>query len=187
MIDTNTNNPFDIQNEINLTNYQPINLAIGTILNRISGLKILGNNYQSDNELSKLTEPETFIHQTLKILNIDYQIVSGTTQSVSKQGGLVIVANHPFGGIDGFILGYLARQMRPDVKILANTYLKKIPALESLFIDVDPINKKASMQKNSTSLKHAIKYVRNGGCLIIFPAGEVSHLKLRQQRIVDSE
>ncbi|MCG8379003.1 MAG: lysophospholipid acyltransferase family protein, partial [Proteobacteria bacterium] len=48
-------------------------------------------------------------------------------------------------------------------------------------------NKKASLQKNSISLKHAVQHVRDGGCLIIFPAGEVSHLKIREHRIIDSE
>lgn len=187
MIKSNINNPFDIQNKISITNNQAINLILGTILNQISGLKILGNIYQADKNLSQITEPDMFITQTLKLLNIKYDIVSGTTHSISENGGLIIVANHPFGAIDGLILGHLIKQTRNDVKILANSYLKDIPALESLFIDVDPINKKASLQKNSTALKHAIKYVREGGCLIIFPAGEVSHLKLREHRIVDAE
>lgn len=187
MTETPVTNPFDIHKTIQVAKYPPVNTMISKFIGQVSGLNMLSQIYQSDQRLSQLTEPDSFIRQALEILNINYQINSGSLTAITDQGGLVIVANHPFGGIDGLILGLLLKQVRNDVKILANGFLKRIPALESLIIDVDPINKKASMQKNAMSLKKAVRYVKDGGCLIIFPAGEVSHLKLSEQRIVDSE
>ena len=178
-------NPFDINDTINFAKYQPVNQLLASLISQISGLNILGNIYKEDLELSKINDPEKFIEHALKLLGINYDVLTGEVDSIPKNGGLVIVANHPFGGIDGLILGHLLKQVRNDVKILANGFLKRIPALESLFIEVDPINQKAAMQKNSTSLKQAVCWVKNGGCLIIFPAGEVSHLKLREHRIAD--
>jgi putative hemolysin len=182
---TSSDNPFNINNKINITKYKTINYVIGSLLSQISGLKILSNIYQDDVALAQIEEPDQFIKRCLELLGIEYEIESGDTGSIPNKEGLVIVANHPFGGIDGLILAHLLKKVRPDVKILANGFLKKIPAVQSLFFDVDPINQKESMQKNATSLKHAVRWVKEGGCLIVFPAGEVSHLTLREHRIAD--
>jgi putative hemolysin len=184
---TQTDNPFNINNKINITKYNAINYMIGTLISQISGLKILGDIYQEDIELAQLKDPHQFISRCLELLGIKYQIESGKVDSIPGEKGLIIVANHPFGGIDGLILAHLLKKVRPDIKILANGFLKKIPAIKSLFFDVDPINQKSSMQKNATSLKHAVRWVKNGGCLIVFPAGEVSHLTLREHRITDPQ
>lgn len=182
---SNSNNPFNINHSINISRYKTLNIMIGSLLSQVSGLKILGDIYAEDIELANIKESQQFISRCLERLGINYEIDSGEISSIPKQEGLIIVANHPFGGIDGLILAHLLKQVRPDVKILANSFLKKIPALDSLFFDVDPINQKASMQKNATSLKHAARWVKNGGCLIVFPAGEVSHLTLKEHRIAD--
>ena len=178
-------NPFNINHSINITKFKAINYLIGSLVSQISGLKILGDIYAEDIELATIKDPHQFITRCLERLGIDYKIDSGKVDSIPKEDGLVIVANHPFGGIDGLILAHLLKQVRPDIKILANGFLKKIPAVESLFFDVDPINQKASMQKNATSLKHAVRWVKDGGCLVVFPAGEVSHLTLKEHRIAD--
>lgn len=182
---SNINNPFNINHSINISRYKTLNVIIGSLVRQISGLKILADIYAEDIELANIKEPQQFISRCLERLGINYEIDSGETDSIPKQEGLIIVANHPFGGIDGLILAHLLKKIRPDVKILANGFLKKIPPLEPLFFDVDPINQKASMQKNATSLKHAARWVRDGGCLVVFPAGEVSHLTLKEHRIAD--
>jgi putative hemolysin len=180
-------NPFSINNHINITKHQTVNYAVGSMLSKISGLNILEDIYKKDAILAKSKSPDEFIRRALSLLDINYQVSTGQINSIPKQNGLVIVANHPFGGIDGLLLAHIVRQVRNDVKILANGFLKKIPALESLFFDIDPINQKKSMQKNVVSLKHAVRWVKEGGCLIVFPAGEVSHLTLREHRISDPD
>lgn len=182
---TKLDNPFNINHSINITKYKAVNYLIGSLVSQISGLKTLGEIYTEDIELATIEDPHQFITRCLERLGIDYKIDSGEIGSIPKEDGLVIVANHPFGGIDGLIIAHLLKQVRPDVKVLANGFLKKIPAVESLFFDVDPINQKSSMQKNSTSLKYAVRWVKDGGCLVVFPAGEVSHLTLKEHRIAD--
>jgi putative hemolysin len=180
-------NPFNINDTINIARYQTVNIAIGSMLSQISGLKILENIYKDNSVLAKSNSPDEFISKTLDLLDIKYQITSGQIKSIPNKKGLVIVANHPFGGLDGLILAHIIKQVRSDVKILANGFLKKIPAMESLFFDVDPINQKKAMQKNIVSLKHTVRWVKDGGCLIVFPAGEVSHLTLKDHRVSDPD
>jgi putative hemolysin len=43
---------------------------------------------------------------------------------------VVVVANHPFGVLDGAILTVLLPRVRPDVKVITNSLLGDIPELE---------------------------------------------------------
>jgi putative hemolysin len=98
-------------------------------------------------------------------------------------GPAVIVANHPFGLVEGQILCALAARVRSDFKILVNSVLADVPALRDYAIAVDVSG--AAARENSRSLRHAIAWVRRGGMLITFPAGEVSSLQLSKLYIAD--
>jgi putative hemolysin len=98
-----------------------------------------------------------------------------------------VVANHPFGAIEGIILADILRSRRPDVKIMANHLLKCIPEMRELFIFVDPFGTRDALKDNVKPLKEAIRWVRNGAMLGLFPAGEVSHLRLPRTEITDPE
>ena len=40
-----------------------------------------------------------------------------------------VVANHPFGAVDGLIMGDILTQSRPDFRMLANRLLYRIPGV----------------------------------------------------------
>ena len=113
-------------------------------------------------------------------MNISARIPDKDIENIPETGPCIIVANHPFGGIEGIILASILSKKRPDFKILANFYLSFIPELQNLFIFVDPFNKSDSAAQNIAPIKQAIKWVRNGGILAVFPAGTVSHFDVRQ-------
>lgn len=184
---TQTKSPFVIHDEINLFRTRSLNKQLGKTLEKLSGLQLLNQVYEKNPELLKETNSQEYLDKVFNILNIKYEFARGNTHNIPKDGPLVIVANHPFGALDGLILAHILQTVRPDTRILANKLLKRFDSLADLFIDVDPINQKASMKKNSSSLRNAMRWVKGGGCLIVFPAGEVSNLKLRQKKIIDSE
>ena len=127
---------------------------------------------------------DTFLSDYMYI-NSDF---SAEEQSkVPSKGACVVVANHPFGGIEGLILARELMKVRPDVKVMANSLLAKIPELEPLFIPVNPFGTETARKENLKPLKDALDWLRNDGMLLIFPAGEVSHLKLATREIADSE
>ena len=101
------------------------------------------------------------------------------------QGPLVVVANHPYGGIEGVILAALLRSVRSDVKVMANVVLCSFPGLRNSLIPVDPFGTRASATYNVRGLKAAIEWVRMGGVLAVFPAGEVAHVDMNQLAITD--
>lgn len=94
-----------------------------------------------------------------------------------KTGPLIIVANHPFGVIDPVMLCRWASQFRPDLKVMTNSLMLAMKELEDHVIPVDPFGGENAAKKNLGPMKEAIRLLRSGGTLVIFPAGEVASYK----------
>lgn len=133
-------------------------------------------------------DSRAFLRFTLEILGIEYQVVKGSLCHIPASGATIIVANHPLGCVEGVILAELLLQVRNDVQILANQYLKTVPELDELFIGVDVFEGKNAHKANLKALRQAHQHLDNGGLLLLFPAGEVSQLvDSKAQHIEDKE
>jgi putative hemolysin len=121
----------------------------------------------------------------LRSLNVAYEVSPEDLAHIPTRGPLVVVANHPYGGIEGVILAALLHSVRSDVKVLANLLLCSFPGLRKSLIPVDPFETDASATRNVRGLKAAIQWVRKGGALAVFPAGEVAHVDVSQMAITD--
>lgn len=126
-----------------------------------------------------------FADKALDALNVRYRVRDEELARIPKEGPVVVVANHPFGGIEGMVLCSLLRGVRPDSKLLANYMLSVIPDLRDSFFFVDPFGTTESAKRNLASMRSAIDWVKAGNCLGVFPAGEVSHLKVRKRTVQD--
>jgi putative hemolysin len=120
-------------------------------------------------------------------LNVHTQVSERDLALIPKQGPVVAVANHPFGLIEGAILPSMFLSVRPDVKVMANHLLASMPETNGLCIFVDPYGGEGAARANRKGLKDAIAWLRQGGLLTVFPAGEVSHLSLKERAITDPE
>ena len=127
-----------------------------------------------------------FFENVLRELDVDWELASGAFENIPKEGPLVIVANHPFGGLDGLVLGAALARVRPDFKLLLNHLLSVFPALEAWSIPVDPFGDEPKA-KNLQSMRRSFEYLRRGGCLVVFPAGKVSHFQWKQKCVLDGE
>ncbi len=128
-----------------------------------------------------------FLDRVLDVMNIELAVAEADLARIPATGPLVVVANHPFGGIEGIILGALLRSVRPDVKLMANFLLKAVPDLHESMIFVDPFDREESARVNLKPLKESVRWLKSGGVLGVFPAGEVSHIDLRRGGIRDPE
>jgi putative hemolysin len=128
---------------------------------------------------------ENFPQAVLGRLGIRYRVAETELQNIPASGPVVLVANHPFGGVEGLILMALLERIRPDVKFLANQLLMKIPELQGRLLPVDPFNQPGSARHNLNSMRRALQWVEAGNVLVIFPAGEVSSLSLADRNICD--
>lgn len=127
-----------------------------------------------------------FSDKVLDVLKITYAVSEMDLDRIPREGPIVVVANHPFGGIEGIILCALLNAVRRDVKLMANFLLEKLPAFRDSFIFVDPFGGEAAARANLKGLKDSIQWLRGGHALGIFPAGEVSHIDLRRGGVADT-
>lgn len=155
--------------------------VVGHSLARLMALPKLDMLY----EASRKADGSHFSAKILQAFSTDYSVSEHELVRVPSTGSLIIVANHPFGGIEGIIIADLLLRVRNDIKIMANYYLKLIPELSDLFIFIDPFGKESSVFRNIQPLKQALRWVANGGVLVIFPSGEVSHRAKLNAEITD--
>ena len=103
------------------------------------------NKFLSENSHLKGLE---FVDAVLDYFDFDYTVSSNDLQNIPTSGKVVIIANHPLGGLDGLCLLKLVSQVRKDVKIVANDFLGGFDALNSLMILVDNYKNKQSNSKS---------------------------------------
>lgn len=133
----------------------------------------------------KKVDDRQFFEKILETMNVQYQITERDLERIPKNGPVIITSNHPFGGIEGIILATIMESVRPDVKVMANYLLKRIPESRDLFLFVDPFGGDESARANLAALKETISFVKGGGMLGMFPAGEVSHLQMQKRKVSD--
>src|SRR5260370_92135 len=120
-----------------------------------------------------------FARELLAELAIDLRITDADLRKIPATGAAIAVSNHPFGLLDGAILGHLLTSVRSDVRVLTTQMLGELPELEHVCIFIDPFDRPECRAANGRALKQAIAHVKNGGLLLIFPAGEVAHFDFR--------
>jgi putative hemolysin len=116
---------------------------------------------------------DSFYDTVLSTMHCTYEVDG--LEHIPKEGPVIIVANHPFGGIEGVILGSILGSIRPNFKIMANSLLGRIPQFHDTMIFVNPFGGNDAITENRKGIKEAIHWVKDGGILGVFPAGEVSH------------
>ena len=113
-----------------------------------------------------------FVEQVLDYFDFSYRLRDRERHHIPAHGRVVIVANHPIGSLDGLALLKLVRELRPDVKVVANDLLTAIGPLRNLLLPVDNMGGNTARQ----NLRALGEFLNAEGALIIFPSGEVSRL-----------
>ena len=161
-------------------------------------------------EATREPDGTNIFHRILRKMNVACSVSDSDIARVPATGACVVVANHPFGILDGILLGALLLRVRSDLKILTNYMLTGVPGLDEYCIPLDPFGGKKqsalSDQRSATStatatlergrtevlseteigcsnqrgLRGAKEWLHRGGMLLIFPAGEVAHLNPKQ-------
>lgn len=115
-----------------------------------------------------------FADHLLENMNVTIDVNPEQLESIPKEGGFIVVSNHPFGGIEGMMLLSAIAKVRPDFKIMANFILSHIPNLKESFFAVNPFEKNPEWKSSVDGIKGALLHIEAGNGLGIFPAGEVS-------------
>lgn len=136
-------------------------------------------------EANASTAAANFCESALASMGVTVRARQEDLNRIPKTGPLIVVANHPFGGIEGLIMAAVLLRVRPDAKVLANFLLAAMPEMQQFCIFVDPFEGRGVKPINIRGLKESLRWLGGGGALGVFPSGEVSHLDLATRRIAD--
>lgn len=117
---------------------------------------------------------ESFFHSAVRRLAINVLFDPAALAAVPREGPLVIVANHPYGVLDGIAISWLIEKIRGDFLVLTNAVLLRAPELAPFLLPVDFAPTAEAMQTNLRSRATARNHLAQGGCVVVFPAGAVS-------------
>lgn len=151
-----------------------------TLLTEVSGLKRLDRFYAGIQHLQDLD----FVEAVFQHLELELRVAKDDLANVPSEGGLVFVANHPYGAMDGLALIHVLGRIRPDLKVMANFLLQQLEPLRDRIIGVNPFEQLGALS-SFQGMRQALAHVRDGKALAMFPAGEVSSYRTEIKAVAD--
>lgn len=121
-----------------------------------------------------LAEGRDFWQVMVDRYGLTLHVSGGTLASIPRDGPLVVIANHPYGILDGLMLGHILARTRGDFRILAHHVFRKAPDLERVILPISFDETRAARATNLATRHAALDTLRQGGCIGIFPGGTVS-------------
>lgn len=105
---------------------------------------------------------------------LSLDVVGGSLGNIPASGPLIVIANHPYGILDGLVMGHILAQLRGDFRILAHSVFRKAPDIERAILPISFEETKEAMRENLETRRAALDYLGQGGAIGIFPGGTVS-------------
>ena len=128
---------------------------------------------QANEAYERLTsQTDQSLDAITKELDVAVEVDEKSLSNIPASGPTIIICNHPTGIVDGIIMLQAITKVRQDVKFLGNFLLTRVDPIKPYLIDVNPFEERKG--GNLAGLKAGLKHVNEGGCLLLFPAGEVS-------------
>jgi len=121
-----------------------------------------------------VAQGEDFWAVMVRKYGIDLQIVAGALDNIPRDKPLVLVSNHPFGILDGMVMGHVLAQTRDDFRILAHNVFRRAEEINRVILPISFDQTKEALHLNLDTRKRALEYLGQGGAIGIFPGGSVS-------------
>ncbi|WP_225029389.1 lysophospholipid acyltransferase family protein [Xinfangfangia pollutisoli] len=118
--------------------------------------------------------PEQIFTAAMRELGLWPEFTEGSYARVPKEGPLLVVANHPFGIVDGLTIGHLIATVRPDVKLMVHSLLCQPPEAKDALLPVDFGPGPEARRTSAETRRLAVDWLDRGHVLVIFPAGGVA-------------
>ncbi|MEC9461847.1 MAG: lysophospholipid acyltransferase family protein, partial [Pseudomonadota bacterium] len=113
----------------------------------------------------------------LDLIDVDLKVEGTWPPANIPEGPVVIIANHPFGIGDGIAVLALAEQLGRPFRVLINNELLKVPEVAPYSLPVSFEETKEAMAINMQTRHEALRLLKEGVTVVIFPAGGVATAK----------
>jgi putative hemolysin len=105
---------------------------------------------------------------------LSLNVVGGSLSNIPATGPLILIANHPYGILDGLMMGHILSQVRGDFRIIAHRIFRRAEELNRIVLPVAFDDTKEAVRQNLETRAAALSYLDHGGAIGIFPGGTVS-------------
>ncbi|MEL7229328.1 MAG: lysophospholipid acyltransferase family protein [Pseudomonadota bacterium] len=139
---------------------------------RVSGQLKLKRLYEAN--AAALENTGCFFTTAIDLMDLTIRIDHGSLFQPLPKGPTIFIANHPYGVLDGIVFTWLAQQMRPETKVMANAVLCRAPKAAQHLLPVDFAPTREAMKTNLATRKAALDILAEGGSVGLFPAGGVA-------------
>jgi putative hemolysin len=164
-----------------LSPISPIMTAIAEKLLGIEELRAMTS------ELARGADSKEFCARLQERLALKIDISEEELERIPTTGATVVVANHSFGLADAVITSNLLFRRRSDIRYLANEMILQVDGVRDLCFPVDLRDTPEARRTNARSLRDSLKWLDQGGLLVVFPAGEVAHWRWSTLRVTESK
>ncbi len=142
--------------------------ALENVTGRISLIK-RANGYEQE-----VKQGGDFWDVIVKKYGLSLEVSGEGLGSIPTEGPLILIANHPYGILDGLIMGHILSTIRGDFRILANSVFHKAEDLNRIILPVSFDETKEAVKQNLATRKESLRYLNDGGAIGVFPGGTVS-------------
>ena len=129
--------------------------------------------------------PGPVIAPMLELIDVRLEISGAWPPRLEPSAPLVIVANHPSGIADGIAALSLAEKIGRPFRVLINKDLMKIPEIRPYSLPVDFRETREAQAANLKMRGEALRLLKEGVTVVVFPAGGVATAPSAFGRAVD--
>ena len=133
-----------------------------SLIRRVSG-------YEND-----IADGKNFWDVIVDRYGLTLDVVGGSLNNIPANGPLVLIANHPFGILDGLMMGHVLHKVRGNFRILANSVFRRSDDLNKVVLPISFDETKEAVRQNLQTRADALGYLGQGGAIGVFPGGTVS-------------
>lgn len=164
----------------------PVKRGLIRLVERATGQPKLKRLYVDNQRHPRLGE--SFWQAAVRCLALDVRYNPAALAKIPKTGPVVIVANHPYGVLDGIVISWLVEKARKDFVVLTNAVLMRAPEVRDFVLPIDFSPTEEAQRMNLATRAAARKQLDKGGVVVVFPAGGVSTApdRLGRQPAVDA-
>ena len=117
---------------------------------------------------------ETVFTSAIRALGVRPEVSAQDMARIPVTGPLLVVANHPYGIVDGLLIGHLISTRRADVKLICHALLCQPIEARDVLLPIDFGAGAEARRTSAETRKRAVEWLDRGHALIIFPAGGVA-------------